>query len=1200
MVEVSRLYLKTIEMQGFKSFAEKSVISFEPGVTAIVGPNGSGKSNISDAVRWVLGEMSAKSLRGGKMEDVIFNGTARRRPAAYAEVVLTIDNSNQVLEGAGQEVAVGRRLYRSGESEYSINGQVVRLKDVVNLFLNTGIGREGYSVIGQGKIAEIISQKGEERRGVFEEAAGISRYRYRKNEAQNKLAQFRENAIRISDIINEVQSRIPLLERQSEKAVQYEELVSERRLIEVSLLVKKLAKLDTERAQCLEKYEFRAEELRQLQEKLESIDGEMEARYRENQQENLLLAQKRALLEDTIREESTLSGRISVLENDIAHFKNAMTLNQGESGEQEKQKKELNLSLQKLEETIGNRRLELASSEQSLLRMQEGLQARERELNQLRGVIASAEAEISLLEENLKQAELEQRESESTNRLRGDRVQAIRRDLSFIANNVLKEEQELSDLQAFLQKTENNRAEILQKCQQNKEKMAECEAQLHEALEIKQKKRLQVMSLQQRRETLQRMDRLMEGFSGSVKAVLNAGEDHQLSGIFGPVSKLISTDEEYVTAIETTLGAGMQNIVVSDESAAKDAIAYLRRTNNGRATFLPLTTVKGRPWDDRTLKEKKGFVAMANHLVHCEDRFRDVVDYMLGRTIVANSIDNGASLAKSQQFQCRVVTLDGQLINVGGSYTGGQVFNKTGILSRTGDIARLKKEEQELQKQIGKCNLRIDQLQSVKNEFAATVKTCEQELAGGENNIGEIRTSCGISSQRLADHRNRQTDLEQELSVTEQSTAFTSETLSKLQGRGAEISEKLLARKGSFSDAKEKENKLLSLREAEITQCTEASLGLGMDKREVERLGNDRKVTAEKLSLLNVSMEEKEKRVVDLQLQIQRAEAELEACRKKLAENVVVAATIRQALSDATVRQEEADKQGYELRGEHKVLVSEKEKVFEVFTRLQSKLEELKKEFETSWTKLREEHEMERDEAEEYATAKAEEYALVSEPENRLAEVKQKLKSMGSINPDAVTELTETKERYEFLKNQYDDVEGAAKELEKLISSLEDTMKNMFMDTFIKVREQFKVCFIDLFGGGTADIILSDENDPLNGSIDIKIQPPGKLVKTLALLSGGEQAFVAIALYFSLLAVNPAPFCIFDEIESALDEANVYRFGDYLKKGCRDIQFIVITHRRGTMECADTLYGITMQEKGVSDFIKLSIDDVQARPDIAQ
>ncbi|HBE12939.1 MAG TPA: chromosome segregation protein SMC, partial [Clostridiales bacterium] len=473
MVEVSRLYLKTIEMQGFKSFAEKSVISFEPGVTAIVGPNGSGKSNISDAVRWVLGEMSAKSLRGGKMEDVIFNGTARRRPAAYAEVVLTIDNSNQVLEGAGQEVAVGRRLYRSGESEYSINGQVVRLKDVVNLFLNTGIGREGYSVIGQGKIAEIISQKGEERRGVFEEAAGISRYRYRKNEAQNKLAQFRENAIRISDIINEVQSRIPLLERQSEKAVQYEELVSERRLIEVSLLVKKLAKLDTERAQCLEKYEFRAEELRQLQEKLESIDGEMEARYRENQQENLLLAQKRALLEDTIREESTLSGRISVLENDIAHFKNAMTLNQGESGEQEKQKKELNLSLQKLEETIGNRRLELASSEQSLLRMQEGLQARERELNQLRGVIASAEAEISLLEENLKQAELEQRESESTNRLRGDRVQAIRRDLSFIANNVLKEEQELSDLQAFLQKTENNRAEILQKCQQNKEKMAE-------------------------------------------------------------------------------------------------------------------------------------------------------------------------------------------------------------------------------------------------------------------------------------------------------------------------------------------------------------------------------------------------------------------------------------------------------------------------------------------------------------------------------------------------------------------------------------------------------------------------------------------------------------------------------------------------------------------------------------------------------
>ncbi len=1194
------MYLKTIEMQGFKSFAEKSVISFEPGVTAIVGPNGSGKSNISDAVRWVLGEMSAKSLRGGKMEDVIFNGTARRRPASYAEVILTIDNADHGLEGYGQEVSVGRRLYRSGESEYSIDGQTVRLKDVVNLFLNTGIGKEGYSVIGQGRIAEIISQKGEERRGVFEEAAGISRYRYRKNEAQNKLNQYRDNALRIDDILKEVQSRIPQLERQSEKAMQYGLLVEERRLIEVSLLVKKLDELDVKRQESLKVFEERTAELQSLQERIDALDAEMEARYQHNQQENMVLSQKRGMLDEKVSEDAALSARISVLENDMTHYRNSVSLNQGESGVQEKQKEELALALKKSEEGLAVRLQELSVASLELTRLQETVRETEQALSAAGRDVAALDAEIAILEQSLRQAELEQRGSESANRLRGDRAVAIEKELSALRAVLAEGEASLAVAREECKKHEEETAALLTKKQEVVSKLEESRGEMAALSEKKEEKRLQKMTCQQRRETLQRMDRLMEGFSGSVKAVLSAQEDKQIGGVFGPVSKLITTDEKYITAIETTLGAGMQNIVVSDEGAAKAAIAYLKATNSGRATFLPLTTVRGRPWDDRALHGKKGFVAMASRLVRCDEKFRGVIDYLLGRTIVAENIDVATILAKEQQYQCRVVTLDGQLVNVGGSFTGGQLLHKTGILSRGGDIARLEAEEKELGEQIREMLTKLEEMDKGNAEITAQLRELDQKIALSERAAADRRNESEIQVGRCADYSARIATLEQEMNQTAQSAAFADETLKDLQGRGEAISRQIAEKKQKAAEVREREKALLSKREADVTKCTEASLGIGMDNREIERMENERRSIEEKITLLSASVEEKAEKNARLQVMMDQAEAELKEAREKLAVNAALAATLRRELSEGASRQEEAEKEGYILRGEHKEILNQKDKVYEVYTRLRSQLEEQERTAESALVKLREEHELERSDASQFAKDNAEAFAAVEEPEKRLAEVRQKLKSIGSVNPDAVEELKETKERYTFLRDQYDDVDTAAKELEKLIASLEETMRTMFLDTFSRVREKFKVCFVDLFGGGNADIVMSDENDPLNCSIDMKIQPPGKLVKTLALLSGGEQAFVAIALYFALLSVNPAPFCIFDEIESALDEANVYRFGDYLKKGCADVQFIVITHRRGTMECADTLYGITMQEKGVSDFIKLSLDEVAGRSEFAE
>lgn len=1193
------MYLKTIEMNGFKSFAEKSVISFENGVTAIVGPNGSGKSNISDAVRWVLGEMSAKSLRGGKMEDVIFNGTARRRPAAYAEVILTIDNSDGGLEGRGQEVSVGRRLYRSGESEYSIDGQNVRLKDVVNLFLNTGIGKEGYSVIGQGRIAEIISQKGEERRGVFEEAAGISRFRYRKNEAQNKLTQYRDNAVRIDDILKEVQSRIPQLEKQSEKAVLHEELMKERRLIEVSLLVNKLEKLDRQREADLEVFNLRADELRRLQEKIDGLDREMEQRYRDNQQENMLLAQKRAMLDEKVAEDSALSARISVLENDMAHYRNAVSLNQGESGVQSKQKEELGLSLEKSKENIAVRLQELAQSSLQLTQLQQTVQERDRELSVLRGEIAATEAEISVLEQTLRQAELEQRGSESANRLRSDRALAIEKEIAVLSKTIAEGETALKNDGEELKKKESQKDALLLEKEKSGAALREITERAEELSRKREEIRLKKMTCQQRRETLLRMDRLMEGFSGSVKAVLNAGEDGELSGIFGPVSKLITTDEKYVTAIETTLGAGMQNIVVSDEAAAKAAIAYLKATNSGRATFLPLTTVRSRPWDESALKGQRGFISLASRLVRCDEKFRAVIDYLLGRTVVAENIDAAAAIAKKQQYQCRIVTLDGQLINVGGSFTGGQLLHKTGILSRGGDIARLEEEQKGLEEEIARLNEQLDVLEREKSGYVRALKETDGQLEKIAADSASLRNACEIAAGRIEDHRQRKLSLEQEKLLTDQSTAFADETLKDLQGRGETISRQITEKRTYLTEKKERETSLLALREADTTRCTEASLGIGMDQREIERMQNEHRMIEEKIALISASVEEKDVKNKQLREMIEAAEKELLAAKEQLAANAEIAASLRRALAEGAERQEEAERLGYGLRGEHKAVLAEKDKVFEVYTRLRGQLEEQERQTETALVRLREEHEMERSDAASFATEHQAEFLAVEEPEKRLSEVRQKLKNIGSVNPDAISELKETKERYTFLHEQYNDIETAAKELEKLIFSLEETMRTMFLDTFAKVREKFKVCFVDLFGGGNADIVMSDENDPLNCSIDMKIQPPGKLVKTLALLSGGEQAFVAIALYFALLSVNPAPFCIFDEIESALDEANVYRFGEYLKKGCANVQFIVITHRRGTMECADTLYGITMQEKGVSDFIKLSLDEIEGRDDIA-
>jgi len=1184
------MFLKSLTMHGFKSFPDKTTISFDRGITAIVGPNGSGKSNISDAVRWVLGEMSPKSLRGSKMEDVIFNGTSKRKMAGYAEVTMTLDNTDRRSTFDADEIDVCRRLYRSGESEYYINNKQVRLRDVVDIFLNTGIGREGYSVIGQGKIADVISRKNDERRGIFEEAAGISKLRYQKKEAVSKLEKVGVNLERIGDILAEVESRLPSLKRQSEKAEKYTVLKNERTELEVSSFAARIAAIDKEHEKNSENLALEEKTLAQTEAAIEESDRLVDENYLKTGQIKASESRARGERDELLAKLSQAVSELSILENDTEHF--------------ESTKNEILLSIEENKKSVASLNAEREGIEKRvseiLSELEENSRLKEENLKEtedVRALILSLRDKVHKAEESREKILSEKnendlilKEGESYNAIRRERLEKITEQKTS-AEAALKKA--LGEKKAS-EKATDEKTDALEDIElslsSDREKLRDFEDVCDELSERKQKLRLKLLEVNQRRETLERMERLLEGFSGSVKTVMSASE---LSGIHGPVSKLIVTDSEYITAIETCLGAAMQNIVVENEDSAKAAIAYLKRTNSGRATFLPLTTVKGSLADVSAVKRMKGFISIASELVRCDEKYRGIVNQLLGRTVVCDTIDSATPLARALGFKVRIITLDGQLINAGGSYTGGQSLKSSAILTRRADIEELEREGAKYEKEIAEINTEISEKQKEKNVIESSFLEREREAELYRRALFEIEKEYSVILERITTLEENLKTITEEYDSVSHTENVTRDTMSGFVAKKAELEKRLAeateAKEALERDVLSEEEHLLSLNEEAgriASHRTELEVESASFSEKCEGIANMKKA----LESANVSSEA---RLCELEERRQGAEQSIadKLVEKDGIEKLIFAKDEELKAFGEKIQALEAE--ALDIRANQKSLGEKKETAFKLVTQLKSKLDELSLEKTNILTRLAEDYDMDFDMAVVFASSSHSNHTLTGEEkEERLAYLRSEMKKLGSVNLESIEEYRETKERYDFLKAQFDDASSAKASLEKMIVQLDTTMREKFSESLVKIQKAFKETFVELFGGGSAEIIVSGE-DVLECSIDINVQPPGKIIKSLSLLSGGEQSIVAIALYLAILRVSPSPFCIFDEIEAALDDANVARFGEYLKRYSLSTQFIVITHRRGTMEAADMLYGITMQEKGVSDYIRVTLDEYQ-------
>ncbi|MBR5528679.1 MAG: chromosome segregation protein SMC [Clostridia bacterium] len=1180
------MHLKALEMRGFKSFPDKTRLDFEKGITAIVGPNGSGKSNISDAVRWVLGEMSPKSLRGQKMEDVIFSGTAKRQQTGFCEVSLILDNSDGALPDDHEEVKITRKYYRSGDSEYKINDKTSRLRDIYELFLNTGIGREGYSVIGQGKIGEVISQKSDERRHIFEEAAGISKFRYRKNDAEKKLDETENNLIRLRDIVSEIEGRIGPLEKASENAKKYLVLADRKKELEVALWVDRIAKaaveaeeFDARTLRARESYAAKDAELSENEEKTEALSAE-------RGEKNFFTEEVREEISALENEKNDITSKCALSENDISHYGERISAIDTEKtvitdGE-----------LKLLREELG-KNTEKYNSSLAILENASDLEAGEKQnLELAEAELARKETEISLLLSQKRETEeaiIGNRISE--NAAQSDEKSAAER-RGFIESEIAKTLEEISEVNGYLEaakerldaatEEKNDLSESLREEQETLDKLA---AKHDELLKIKNDIAAKYASDVHRKETLERMDKLLDGFPGSVKAVMN---EQSLPGICGPVSKLLSVSGEYVTAIETALGAAVTNIVVKDEDSAKSAIRFLKERGAGRATFLPLTSIRANNIEEPGIERENGFVGIGSLLVNCDKEYKIVAEYLLGRTVVADNIDSASRIARKYRFRYRVVTLDGQLINAGGSYTGGSAAAKTGAMSRNADIDALEKQIADYLRQAQKISAELREIAENKAEALSFTEAIKNDLSNCEGELYKAQGDIDLHTERL--------------NACNARIAHAKEQLEEFgKGAGENILEKLAREKQEFEeklrDIEEKITAAELKREELEENCEKCENSLTECRMKLYAAEKDSTSAKDAVNDANRRIADTEHRITLLDEEKAGLEQKLLEIREALEHGSERIAELDTALSEKRAIFEESrsyllllEKQINDLRSAQSDIIRDKEVFFRELTKCESALEERRKEYDTLTAKLWEEYEL------TYTDAASLNYPKPdSSSVQELASVRAKIRALGSVNVNAVEEYRETKERYEFMSKQIEDLESSGKSLENVIKRLEADMKRMFSDAIEKINSQFGIVFTELFGGGSASIVISDEENILESGIEINVQPPGKMVKSISLLSGGEQAFTAIALYFAILNVNPAPFYIFDEIEAALDDVNVIRFGEYLRRHSSDTQFVVITHRRGSMEAADRLYGVTMQEKGISSFLKVDVDEVEKK-----
>ena len=1183
--------LKAVEMQGFKSFPDRTKLTFDDGITVIVGPNGSGKSNISDAIKWVFGEQSVKSLRGAKMEDVIFGGSAYRKPTGFAWVSLFIDNTDRSIDIDTDEVVITRRLYRSGESEYRINNNPVRLKDINETFMDTGLGRDGYSVIEQGKIAEIVSAKSTQRREIFEEAAGISKFRYRKTEAERKLTQAEDNLIRLRDIMQELEDRVGPLKAQSEKAKQYVVLAEEKKSLEISLWLEQLAKLGRQMAELEDKTLLAANDRTTAQKRLEEIERETEEIQQKTQELNLYIEHKR----DRIREWETA---ISDAKVNAAVKQNTVTHNEDTIRELQDEWERSMLSAGELEEKLTGLREDCAllqkEAEETARRWEESQKALEAKRQEERR-LATEQSALALqkqeLQENIHRAELSAETAGTLAEETVDRLEALRGQAKNKDENLTRLREELAGHRAFaeelrerLESLQNSKNGYLFKLKSRSDKIAEVESRQRNSEKLAGEKL-------QRAQVLTDLEKNYESFNNSVKFVMKQAGAGALRGVIGPVSALIRTESRYSTAVEIALGAAIQNIVVQDETAAKRAIALLKERDAGRATFLPITNIRANPIRESDLAARGGYVGLASELVQCEERYRAVMDSLLGRTVVAEDIDAAAAIAKAYGYRYRVVTLDGQVVNAGGSLTGGSVNKNASILSRRGEIDALTAEAKKYAAQVEELEIQLTELRREADTIRATVegiaaeeKTAREDLISAQTLVSRLTASTEEAEQLN----------EQALREYDELTARVEE-LRKQKLTGGELVKKLTEEVARL-------NRMDVESTAAHTALTEAIEEAARQVTDLQMEAITRRKDCEAAQSVIAQLENQqsgsEAALTELRQKQEQLQKENEAIRAEIEEITAGAAgggseieTLRRDIKEADGQKDTLEARRSILTRESGDAITKREAAASELVRLQEKSEAMQEQQNGISTKMWEEYELTRSEAAETAIPLED----VPAAQKRLTELRGRIRGLGAVNVAAIEEYEEVSGRYRFMKEQIDDAENAKKELTRLIAELSAKMSAIFTERFAGINRHFGEIFRELFGGGHAELRLTDATDPLETGIEIIVQPPGKIIKNLSALSGGEQAFVAICIYFAILRVNPAPFVLIDEIEAALDDVNVGKFAAYLHRMTDHTQFISITHRRGTMEQGDVLYGVTMEEEGISKLLRLDVAEMEKK-----
>lgn len=1179
--------LKELEIQGFKSFPDRTKVIIGAGITGVVGPNGSGKSNISDAIRWVLGETSSKQLRGaGKMENVIFGGTQTRGAMGYASVTLTIDNSDHGLEMDADEVTIGRRYYRSGESEYSINGQSVRLKDIYELLLDTGLGRDGYAIVSQGRIAEIVGAKSSERREIFEEASGIAKYRYRKNEAERRLASAEDNLERLRDILGELEKRVGPLKRDSEKAQQFLELSASRKSLEVTLWVDAIRRATDGARDQQRKYEAAEADYERLTKRLDEFDAQNETLRSEAQALVVAVEDKNAEIRAITEQNAANDSEIAVLRNESAHSKVRIEEAEAELARTGANRDSIENEAAAHREAIERLQAHLGELDTALIELRTQLDTLERQAAESGERQDIVNAAMARLQDTATAAKVDAATAHSeaeaaAARLAETDTQAAELDSAAAATKeeLRRATVRLQDAEEAVKRNDNIQAGL-------KLKLESRRRQLNDAVNALQQADKERSGTAQRIHILEDLERNMDGYQQSVKTVMRAAGARRLRGIVGPVAGILSVQKGYEVAIETALGFALQNIVVEDQGSARAAISFLKEERAGRATFLPLDTMQGNRFTGRLT----GTAEVAADLVTADPRYQTIIDNLLGRIIVVEDLAEASAVAKNLGYRNRVVTLDGQVVNAGGSFTGGSTARSVGVFSR-------KQELEELRKKLTKLDARRADAEKEQEARKAEVDNLSAQLSGAESEAmtaAADRLRAGIDVDRLR-----------------ATAARNEESAATLKTERETLNARRLAAVGACDAATQRgaqAEEELATYAAELATLGESTGSLSAERRRISEELAERqlaRMTDEKdISLHEAALEtirgrtgEAAARVRELQAAMEAANARIEANALRLAEmerlrgenmaKIAAAETDIRAANNARLEKEAAVAR---LTQENRSLTDERERMSGEMARLAERRAAAENELNDTAAKLWEEYQL----TEQEAKALCVPFDTLTELRRSVAEVRSKIRGLGNVNVGAIEEYKEVKERYDFLKAQVTDVEKAKAELTRMIAELCSEMEELFTTSFKQINANFGQIFRDLFGGGHAKLSLSDENNVLESGIDIEVSPPGKVIKNLSSLSGGEQALVAISIYFAILRVNPAPFCILDEIEAALDDVNVNRYAQYLRRMTDNTQFVVITHRRGTMEAADVLYGVTMQEDGVSKMLRLDLEHVSA------